>query len=170
MTTLDACHEEMSIAKSRTQSHQSRNTKRLRMPKGRQITVYLWRCTKIRPTNPWTYRQPRRTRRYPDHHSQTPNQIANVQGLPRRNNTGTGFLIEEWPKLRFKRISDRISTTEIWLNNGHNPSVLVVYAPTLRKSEQNPTIKEEFYAQLNSLTSEHKNNKHLLLLIGDFNA
>ena len=84
--------------------------------------------------------------------------------------TGTDFLIEEWPKLRFKRISDRISTTEIRLNNGHNSSVLVTYAPTLRKSEQNPSIREKFYAQLNSLTSEPKNNKHLLLFIGDFNA
>ena len=50
------------------------------------------------------------------------------------------------------------------------PPLLLHMPPTLGKSEQNPSIWEEFYDQLNSLTSEHKSNKHLLLVIGDFNA
>ena len=39
-----------------------------------------------------------------------------------------------------------------------------------QESQQNPIIREEFYNQLNSLSSEQKNSKHLLLFIGDFNA
>ena len=59
----------------------------------------------------------------------------------------------------FKRISDRISTPKIQLNDDHYVAIIVAYAPTLGKSEQNPSIWEEFYDQLNSLTSEHKKHK-----------
>ena len=84
--------------------------------------------------------------------------------------TGTCFLIEESLNPRFKRISDRILTAKIQLNNDHYATIVVAYAPTLIKRKQNPSIREEFYDQLNSLPSEHKNNKYLLLVIGDFNA
>ena len=39
-----------------------------------------------------------------------------------------------------------------------------------QQSQKNPIIREEFYNQLNSLSSEQKNSKHLLLFIGDINA
>ena len=80
--------------------------------------------------------------------------------------TVTGFLIEESLNPRFKRISDKISTAKIKLNNDHHPTITVVYGSTLRKSEQNPIIKEEFYDQLNSLSFEHKNHKHLVSSFG----
>ena len=56
------------------------------------------------------------------------------------------------------------------LNGDHYATIIVADAPTLGKSEQNPSIRVEFYNQLNNLTSAHKNNKHRLLVIGDFNA
>ena len=84
--------------------------------------------------------------------------------------TGTGFLIEESLNPHFKWISDRISNANIHLNDDKYVTVIVAYASNSRKSEQNPSIKGKCYDQLNSLTSEHKNNKHLILVISDFNA
>ena len=145
----------MSIA---NKSHHNRNTQCSRMLKGRQTTVYLWRCTKIQPSNPWTHRNPPRARRHPDHHSQTPNQAVKVRGLQWRNPRhksiqGTGFLIKESLNPRFKRISYRTSTAKIQLNGNHYVTIIVAYASTLRKSEQNARMREEFYDQINSLTS-----------------
>ena len=48
---------------------------------------------------------------------------------------GTSFLIEESLNPRFKRISDRVSTTNIELNDDHYATIIVAYAPTLGKSK-----------------------------------
>ena len=84
--------------------------------------------------------------------------------------TGTGFLIEESLNPRFKWIRDRISNANIHLNDDQYVTVIIAYAPNSRKSEQNPSIKRKCYDQLNSPTSEHKNNKHLILVISDFKS
>lgn len=146
------CYEEMLKANNRTQSHQSRITQCSRMLKERETAVYLLRCTKIRPRNPRIHRKPPRTSRHPDHHSQTQwrKKIyhAGIQG--KNQYTGTGFLIEE-----FLNPSHRISIAKIQLDDDHCATIIVVaYAPTFGKSEINPSIREKFYDQLNSLTSE----------------
>ena len=58
--------------------------------------------------------------------------------------TGTGFLIEEFLNPHFKRISDRISTTKIQLNDDQYATIIVAYAPTIRKSKQNPASEKNF--------------------------
>ena len=88
------------------------------------------------------------------------------------NNTfsGTGIIVEESLKPHFKRISDKISSATIKLDNKHNLNIVTAYAPTLEKSEKDPQIRDDFYSDLDKVTSQHKKNKHLLLVLGDFNA
>ena len=88
------------------------------------------------------------------------------------NNTfsGTGIIVEESLKPHFKRISDRISSATIKLDNNHHLNIVTAYAPTLEKSEKEPQIREDFYNDLDKITSQHKKDKHLLLVLGDFNA
>ena len=38
------------------------------------------------------------------------------------------------------------------------------------KSEENPHLREDFYDELDKLSTEHRKDKHLCLVIGDFNA
>ena len=80
------------------------------------------------------------------------------------------FLIFLITAVQISIINDRVSTAKIQLNDDHYATITVTYASTLGKSEQSPSTSEGFYDQLNSLTSEHKNNNHLLLVIGDFNS
>ena len=58
----------------------------------------------------------------------------------------------------------------IKLNNDHHLNIVTAYAPTLDKSEKDPQIREEFYNELDKVTCQHKKDKHLLLVVGDFNA
>ena len=82
----------------------------------------------------------------------------------------TGIIVEESFKPTFKRISDRISLATIKLNNDHHLNIVTAYAPTLDKSEKGPQIRQEFYNELDKVTCQHKEDKHLLLVLGDFNA
>ena len=63
-----------------------------------------------------------------------------VQGLLWRNPKQKsihryGFLIEESLNPRFKIISDRISTAKLQLNDDHYATIIVAYAPILRKRD-----------------------------------
>ena len=91
-----------------------------------------------------------------------------IQG--KNKHTGTGFVIEESLNPRFKRVTDRISTVSFLLNKDHFVNIIAAYAPTQTKSEENPQVCENFYNELDRLTSVHKKDKHLLLILGDFNA
>ena len=84
--------------------------------------------------------------------------------------SGTGIAIEDSLHPRFKRISDHIATANCKLDEKHHVNIIVAYAPTLIKSEKDPQIRKNFYCQLEQVTSKQRKNKHLLLVLGDFNA
>ena len=78
--------------------------------------------------------------------------------------------MEESLKHHFKRISDRISSATIKLDNKHHFNIVTACAPTLEKSKKDPQIRENFCNDLDKVTSHHKKNKHLPLVLGDFSA
>ena len=84
--------------------------------------------------------------------------------------SGTGIAIEDSLHPRFKRISDPIATANCKLDEKHHVNIIVAYAPTLIKSEKDSQIRKNFYCQLEQVTSKQRKNKHLLLVLGDFNA
>ena len=94
-----------------------------------------------------------------------------VSGIKDHNTyTGTAIVIQSDFRPRFKRITDRISTASFQLNNKHEAHVIVTNAPTHARSKKEPQIREDFYNELEKVTSKHAKNKHLLLILGDFNA
>ena len=68
---------------------------------------------------------------------------------------------------RFKWISDRIRTANCKVDRKHHLRIIVAYAPILIGSEKN---SKYFYRNLDQITSKHNKDKHLLLVLGDFNA
>ncbi len=88
------------------------------------------------------------------------------------NNTysGTGKMIEESLKPKFKRVSDRITTTQFQVNKDHIANVIVPYAPTIIKSKKDTQVREKFYNELDKITAQHRKDKHLLIVLGDLNA
>ena len=83
---------------------------------------------------------------------------------------GAGLIIEESLQPHFTRISDRIVKANFKINKDHQVNVIVAYAPTLIKSEKDPQIREDFYDELNKITLQYKKDKHVLLVLRDFNA
>ena len=93
---------------------------------------------------------------------------------------GVGFVIEEELQTKFSRISDRIIQASLQLKDRsktstnkvkyHQVNIIAAYAPTLIKSQEDPTVRDNFYNELENATHAHKSNKHLLLVLGDFNA
>ena len=71
---------------------------------------------------------------------------------------------------RFKRITDRIAIACIKVNSQHAINIVVAYAPTLVRSEKNPTLREKFYEPPDEMIRKHKKDKHMLFLLGDMNA
>ena len=105
------------------------------------------------------------------HGGKTRSYKAYFSGITGNNElSGTGITVEESLKPSFKRISDKISLATIKLNNYHHLSIVTAYVPTLDKSEKDPQFREEFYNELDKVTCQHKKDKHLLLVLGDFNA
>ena len=84
--------------------------------------------------------------------------------------TGTGILIEENIEAKFKRISDRICTAKINLGNKHKVMIIIVYAPTLNVSENQPQVREDFYELLQKTTNKINKSRYQLVVMGDFNA
>ena len=70
--------------------------------------------------------------------------------------SGTGIIVEESLKPYFKRISDRISSATIKLDSDHHLNIVTAYAPTLEQSEKDPQIREDFYNDLDQITSQHQ--------------
>ena len=83
--------------------------------------------------------------------------------------SGVGVLIDSELDSKCERINDRICLCEIKLKENKTIYVIVAYAPTLKKSEVNPEIKENFYEALEKTVKSIK-NRHSLFVIGDFNA
>lgn len=71
---------------------------------------------------------------------------------------------------RFKGVSDRTSATSIQLDENHYVTIIVPHAPTLGKSQQNFHLRETFHNELNSFDIDTKNDKQLLLVLGNFHA
>ena len=84
--------------------------------------------------------------------------------------TGTGKAVQSDFCPRFKRITDRISTASFQLKDKHEAHVIVAYAPTHAQSQKEHQIREDFYNELEKVTSKHAKNKHLLLILGDFSV
>ena len=69
--------------------------------------------------------------------------------------TGTGIGIQSDFRPRFKRITDKISTTSFQLKDKHEAHIIVAYAPTHAQSQKEPQIREDFYSELEKVTSKH---------------
>ena len=78
--------------------------------------------------------------------------------------------IEDSLHPRFKRISDRITTSNSKQDVKHHLNIIVAYAPTLIRREKDSQIGEDFYRQLDQITSKHNKDKHLLLVLGYFSS
>ena len=99
------------------------------------------------------------------------NQTYNIyhNGIEGKNKfSGVGILLKSDIEARVERITDRICTAEIELQQSNNVFVIVAYAPTLKVSEENPNVREEFYDAL--MTKELNKRRHILIILGDFNA
>ena len=70
--------------------------------------------------------------------------------------TGTGIGIQSDFRPRFKRITDKISTTSFQLKDKHEAHIIVAYAPTHAQSQKEPQIREDFYSELEKVTSKRK--------------
>ena len=84
--------------------------------------------------------------------------------------TGVGVIIEEALNPRFKRISDRILTANIKIDENHQMNIIVAYAPTLEKSEKYPELREDFYEILDKTIKTYNKSKHVLMILADMNA
>lgn len=51
-----------------------------------------------------------------------------------------------------------------------NVNNIVAYAPTLTINKKDPKCRDGFFDQLDHLTTKHEKDKHLLLVLEDFNA
>ena len=62
---------------------------------------------------------------------------------------GVGFLVNTKLRPKFERITDRICTADIKLK--HNRlKVISCYAPTLKTSENNPQLRDDFYTAIDT--------------------
>jgi len=48
--------------------------------------------------------------------------------------------------------------------------VIVAYASTLKVSEANPDIRDDFYSALDKVTKETSKSRHIVITLEDFNA
>ena len=99
--------------------------------------------------------------------------IYNVyhNGIKDKNkHTGVGIIVEKEIPAVMNRITDRICTAEIDLNDTKKLIVIVAYAPTQVVSEDNPSIREKFYNDLSEITRNLNRKRHFVISLGDFNA
>ena len=82
---------------------------------------------------------------------------------------GVGIIVNSQRKIEFEPISDRICQLTTKINDNQKLNFICAYAPTLKQSEVNPEIRENFYAQLDSVIKKSK-SRDALVIGGDFNA
>ena len=68
----------------------------------------------------------------------------------------------------FERINNRICKAVIKLR-GHRATIISAYAHTLKVSEGNPELREEFYETIESIIDKTP-KRDAIILAGDFNA
>ena len=81
---------------------------------------------------------------------------------------GLGFLVDEQLQVTIKTVSDRICYLSTFVNN-RQYYVINVHAPTLPTSEKTPSIRQDFYENLDNLLHNIPNRANLYLA-GDFSA
>ena len=84
--------------------------------------------------------------------------------------SGVGILMKSDIEARVERITDRICTAEIELQQSNKVFIIVAYAPTLKGTEENPNVREEFYDALNKVTKEINKVDMMMIILGDFSA
>ena len=89
-------------------------------------------------------------------------------GSDKNTHHGVGLLINSALNPTFNRISDRICSAKIQLKS-RCLYVICGYAPTLTKSEENPKLRDDFYAELDQAVS-NISRRHVVVVLGDFNA
>ena len=91
-------------------------------------------------------------------------------GIEDENNnaTGVGIIIQKDLEPTFKRITDRICKAELKLGK-YKATIIVAYAPTQKRSDENPKEKEDFYEALEHTLEGVQKNKFVAVL-GDLNA
>ena len=94
---------------------------------------------------------------------------AGIQG--KNTFSGVGCIIDADFEPKFQRITDRICIAETKIpQTKKRMTVITAYAPTMKASEEDPSKREAFYSEINKLLKKEKKNKHMVVLIGDFNA
>ena len=77
-------------------------------------------------------------------------------GIKNQNTyTGTGIATESDFRPRFKQITGRISTASFQINDKHKAHFIVAYTPTHARSQKEPQIRQDFYNELEKVTSKH---------------
>ena len=86
---------------------------------------------------------------------------------------GLGFLINESWKNNIHRVwsvSDRVAVMQLKSKHGKIISLINVYGPTLKISEDYPNIRDKFYEQLNKTYKQSLKSSCTTLILGDFNS
>ena len=78
-----------------------------------------------------------------------------------------GFIVDSSRKVEFLPISDRICKLTTKINNTDTLEIVCAYAPTLGKSEAKPELRDNFYAELDSVIQKSK-SRNALVIAGDF--
>ena len=77
-------------------------------------------------------------------------------GIKKQNTySATGIAIESDFRPRFKQITDRIPTASFQINDKHKAHFIVAYTPTHARSQKEPQIRQDFYNELEKVTSKH---------------
>ena len=86
--------------------------------------------------------------------------------------TGVGIIIEMNgnTKPTYQKITNQIIKAGIQVDKALHMNVIVAYAPTFVGSEACPNDRDDFYEALEEPIRPHEENKHMLMVIGDFNA
>ena len=86
---------------------------------------------------------------------------------------GIGFLINEsWTNSihRVWQVNDRVGVLQLKSKNGKSISIINVYGPTLKISEDNTDIRDKFYEDLDKTFKEVQKTSYITLIAGDFNS
>ena len=68
-----------------------------------------------------------------------------------KSENGVGIIVPSNVNAEFDPICKRICKVRIKVNNNLRVDILIVYAPTLNRSEKNPEIRKNFYTKLDSI-------------------
>ena len=80
---------------------------------------------------------------------------------------GVGFIIRKELEPEFVRITGRIAQATIQMTR-RKMHIIAIYAPTLTNCEKDPTMRDDFYSQIEA-TIDKIPQRDLLFIAGDFN-